>query len=154
MTYSLKLQNGDLVIGPKGLESVDNASKIIQDLTLELRQKMGDNFLHPEYGSLIDGGVRPDGSSIASIIGEDDQSLVEMRIRSEISRIASNYQARQLARAKADKMNYGAQTLTKGEILLGIESINITQIFDQMKVDVTLSTGNQSTETIEILLDI
>lgn len=154
MTYSLKLENGDLVVGASGLEVVDNASKMVQDMTLELKQRMGENILHPDYGSLIDGGVKPDGSAVSSIIGESDQTLVEMRIRSEISRIAGNYQSRQLARAKADKMYYGSQTLTKKEILLGIEAIDITQTGDQMKVKVALTTGEQSVETIEIILDI
>jgi hypothetical protein len=154
MTYSLKLKNGDLVPGAKGLEVVDNASKMVQDIALELRQKMGENVLHPEYGSLIDGGVKPDGSTYPSIIGEDDLALVEMRVRSEISRIAGNYQSRQLARAKSDKMRYGSQTLTRGEILLGIASIDITQQLDKIRIVVALTTGENSTETIDILLDI
>ena len=154
MTYSLKLENGDLVAEGSGLATVDNASKIVQDLRLELLQKMGEDRIHPDYGSLMDGGMTSDGTIYESIIGETDDSLVELRIKSEISRIVRNYQSRQLARARADKFNYNKQTLTKGEILLGTESVEITRYLDQMKITVFLTTGEGQNETIDIMLDI
>lgn len=154
MTYSLKLENGDLVPGASGLEVVDNAEKMVQDISMELRQRMGSNILHPNYGSLIDGGIKADGTTYPSIIGEDDFALIDMRVRSEISRIANNYQSRQLTRAKTDKMNYGSQTLTKGEILLGISSIDIVQNLDTINIEIGLTTGEGASEKIEVILDI
>jgi hypothetical protein len=154
MTYSLKLQNGDLSFGSKGLEIVDNESKMIQDLSLELKQKMGTDEMHPDYGSLIDGGENPDGFIYESIIGESDLSMVDLRVRSEILRIVGNYQQRQLARAKADKMKYNSQTLTKGEVLIGIDNIDIIQKLDRLDVKVHLITASGSTQTVEFILGI
>jgi len=152
MTWSLKLQNGDLAIGPKGLETVDNENKMIQDLTLELKQPMGSDLNNPSYGSLIDGGVNSDGVIYESIIGDTDLSMVDLRVRSEILRIVGNYQSRQLARAKADKMKYNSQSLTKGEVLAGIEAIDIKQNLDKLDVKVHLKSASGSIETIEIIL--
>lgn len=153
MTYSLQLKNGDLTIGAKGLGTVDNENKIIQDLSNELKTKMGDDPLNPSYGSLINGGITPDGFAYESLIGENDLALVELRVRSEILRIISNYQERQLARARADKMRYNKQSLTRGEIVLGLDSIEVKQSLDKLSILIKIISGNNSPLTIEMMLN-
>jgi len=152
MSWSLKLKNGDLVLGGKGLEKATDEQKLTQDLRCHLLQRMGDNDLHPTFGSLLDGGTTPDGQLKESIIGMDDQQLASSLIQIEIQRVLSNYQDAQLARVKRDKIHYGKATLTKGEVLFGLSGIQVNANMDNLYVLVNLSTGRQSSEYLEIRL--
>jgi|GEM_PF-2387019 len=150
MTWSLKLQNGDLTFDGGHLSTVDNEEKMIQDLRCQLLEKMGFDDMHPEYGSLIDGGETTDGIVYNSIIADDDIEMVKLRIQSEIMRVVSSYQNRQLDRAKADKMLYGKQSLTPREIVSSVNSINFIENLDQLIVNISLSTTQNQAQTIEL----
>jgi hypothetical protein len=152
MTWSLKLQNGDLALGGKGFQKATDDEKLIQDLRCHLLQKMGENDLHPTFGSLLDGGVMPDGQLKQSLIGMNDQNLAASLIQIEIQRILSNYQDAQLARAKQDKIHYGKATLTKKEVLFAINSIQVTANMDNLYVLISLTTGTSGAKILEMTL--
>jgi hypothetical protein len=152
MTWSLRLENGDLSFDGGHLAVVDNENKMIKDLTCQLLEKMGNDDMHPEYGSLIDGGETIDGIVYDSIVADDDLEMVKMRIQAEIVRIVNDYQGRQLDRAKADKMLYGKQSLTSREIVSSINAINFVENLDHLIVNISLGTTQNQTQTIEINL--
>lgn len=153
MTWSLKLTNGDLTIDGSHLGTVSNESKMVQDLRCQLLEKMGSDDLHPEFGSLIDGGVTPDGIIYESIVSDEDMEMAQLRIHSELQRVIQDYQNRQLDRARADKMRYNKQSLTEREIIRNIESINFVQNLDQLIVQVKVSTLGNSVETIDLTIN-
>lgn len=150
MTWSLKLQNGDLAIGGNGLEKATDEQKLTQDLRCHILQRAGDNDLHPSFGSFLDGGITPDGQIKQSIIGMDDQSLAASMIQIEIQRILSNYQDSQLARAKRDKIHYGKATLTRKEVLFGVNGIRINSNMDNLYVTVSLVTGDRGANILQM----
>lgn len=152
MTWSLKLQNGDLALGGNHLDIVDNEEKMIQDLRCQLLEKMGNDQMHPEYGSLLDGGETPDGIVYSSILADDDLQMAKLRIQSEILRVINDYQNRQLDRAKADKMLYGKQSLTPREIVASVNSINFVENLDRLTVNISLATSANQEQTIELNL--
>jgi len=153
MTWSLKLENGDLAIGGSGLDVADNEMKMVQDLRCQLLEKMGHDIFHPEYGSLVDGGVTPDGVVYESIIADEDWALAKLRIQSEIVRVINDYQSRQLDRAKSDKAQYGKQTLTPREVISGINGITFVESLDKLIVQVHLATMSGQSETIDLNLN-
>lgn len=153
MTWSLALRNGDLAIGGSGLATVANESKLVQDLRCQLLEKMGSDKLHPEYGSLIDGGVTPDGVVYESIIADNDWELAKLRIQNEITRIINDYQRRQLDRAKMDKAQYGKQTLTPREVVSGINGMTFVESLDQLIVQVHLKTMSGESEIIDLTVN-
>ena len=150
MTWSLRLKNGDIEKNGSQLAKVKHESKAIQDLRSQLLYKMGINDLHPEYGSLLNGGVTPEGTVHESLIGTDDKEAAKLLIRSEINRIIGDYQNTQFARAKRDKMAYGKATLTRREAIVGISNITVDDSLDSIYIKITLVTGSKELNTIEL----
>lgn len=153
MSWSLQLQNGDLALSGASLATVTDTNKLTQDLRCALVEHMGDDDMHPTYGSLIDGGVTPSGQVIPSVIGMTDVQEVATTIQSEIQRIAAAYQAQQLNRAKDDQVTYNRVSLTPAEVLLSVSDISFIQETDSLLVTITLSTaaGEDITVALPIL---
>lgn len=152
MSWSLQVSNGDLVTSGAQLATVTRESKLVQDLRLWLLEKMGTDSLHPSHGSLIDGGTLPNGAQVEGVIGKTDIDLVMLEIRQEINRIAQEYQGRQLARARQDKLTLGRATLLAGEVLLDVTDISFRQSQDHLQVIVTLLTGSGGRVDLEVPL--
>jgi hypothetical protein len=150
MTWSLKLKNGDLERSGGQLAKAVNETKMVQDIRCQLLQKMGIDDLHPEFGSLLDGGVAPDGTVRDSFIGMDDKEMVKLLIYNEIQRVISDYQSRQYARAKIDKMRYGKATLTRNEVVAGVQSITVNEKLDALNIVITLISGEKTLQNIEL----
>lgn len=150
MSWSLELRNGDLTVGGARLGQATGPQKLVQDLRCALLEHRGHDEFHPEYGSLIDGGVDEYGVEAPSIIGQDDWSRVTMRVEAEIRRICLSHQQTQVLRAKADRVIYGESTLTNDEVLLAVESVEMQQAEDKLMVRVTLNTGDEQPVIIDV----
>lgn len=150
MTWSLKLHHGDLERNGNELAKATNETKLVQDLRCQFLYQMGLDKMHPDYGSLIDGGVTPNGVVKESLIGQDNKDYAKSLLYSEIQRIISDYQERQLARAKTDKMIYGKATLTRREVIRSVKNINITENLDGLHVMITIETGGNQLKNIEL----
>jgi hypothetical protein len=69
MSWSLRIQNGDLMLDGTNLGRATGSAKLIQDLRCAILEKMGTDDLHPEYGSLLDGGRDESGDVQPGYIG-------------------------------------------------------------------------------------
>lgn len=141
MSYSLQLANGDFTASSAQLGTVTDVEKLTQDLRCCLLEPMGTDDMHFDYGSLIDGGTMSDGTVVAGAIGDTNLQQVAALVQSEIARIATAYQAQQLARAKADQATYNRISLSPAEALIALTDISMTQQADVLTVVVTLETG-------------
>lgn len=150
MTWSLRLYHGDLQKQGSQLAKASNETKLVQDLRCQFLYQMGIDKNHPDYGSLIDGGVMPNGTIRDSLIGMDDKEYVKSLLYTEIQRVISDYQERQLARAKMDKMMYGKATLTKAEVIASVQGITVNEYLDGLKVIISLETGANTVQSIEL----
>lgn len=149
MTWSLQVSRGDLALSGGSLGTVSNENKLLQDLRHYLLERMGTDDLHPGYGSLIDGGTLPSGRNVPSAIGGWDFRSLKVDIEMDIRRIAVEYQRRQLARAKSDRLRYNKTTLTPGEILAELSFIEFTQNEDALLVNIGVVSGSgQQVETV------
>lgn len=153
MTWSLQLRNGDLALSGAQFGTVTNENKLIQDLRCHILEHMGTDNAHPGFGSLIDGGVTPEGQAVTGVIGEEHIDLVVIAIEAEIQRIIKEHQAKQLSRAKSDRYLYAKSTMTPREVLLGIANIQITQREDRLNVKVTVQTATGSVLDLDFPLD-
>jgi hypothetical protein len=102
--------------------------------------------MHPDFGSTLDGGRLISGEWVPGPIGTVNDSLARSEIEVELRRLAREYQARQLQRAKDDRLVYGKTTLTKREVLLGITSIAFHRKTDSLNVTLTLQTGTNEVD--------
>ena len=137
MTWSLRLENGDLVKGPgNNLETIEGPDKVVQDLLCWIREPYGTDPLNPELGSLID--VAEEGTvvfsnGITNFLPNDYSEMVV----SEIRRIISGYQLTQMARLKTELHQYnGLYTFSDNEI---IEDFNIMYQNDYDTVYITIT---------------
>lgn len=150
MTWSLQLSHGDLHRNGSELAKVTDENKIVQDLRCQFLYQMGLDDLHPDFGSILDGGVTPDGVIRETMIGMDDKEYAKSLIYSEVQRVIADYQEKQLARAKMDKMVYGKATLTRREVIASISSINVIEYLDSLNVEITLQTGDNTLRNIQL----
>lgn len=152
MSWSLQISHGDFRVESAHLGTVTGQAKLIQDFRCAILEQMGIDNLHPDFGSLIDGGTTPEGVSTTGVIGESDLNMVALVIETEINRIARYIQRAQLARAKSDKLTYGKATLTPQEVLLQLKGIELTQQEDKVKVKIGLISASNS--DFDVFLDI
>lgn len=149
MTWSLLIENGDLVKG-KGnkLATVKGPEKVAQDLRIWLLSELGDDPLNPGFGSTIH--LSPE-----NFIEMDDTVLFipENRfdhIIEEIDRIIDAYQRLQLIRIEQEINLYNGQhTFSEGEIIEEY-SIEYESIFDTLYVDIHLTMLSKATITVEL----
>lgn len=152
MSWSLQVQNGDLVLNGAQFGTVTGSDKLVQDLRCALLEPMGTDDMHPSYGSLLDGGVMPNGQVVPSVIGMSDINQVATTVEAEIQRLSRAYQTQQLARAKDDQINFNRVSLSPAEVLLSVTNIDMTQNADTLVVTVTLETGQGQSLSVVIPL--
>lgn len=147
MTYSLNIKGGDLSLGgPGGLSTVTSTDKLVQDLKCWLLEAMGTDPIHPDYGSMLDGGHVPGGPEMAGMIGSAIDSTTLMQVESEVRRILSAYQQQQVNRIQIEQSLYnGKNTYTFGEVLLSVDAVEAVQFRDTIVVNVSLRTANGQT---------
>jgi phage baseplate assembly protein W len=136
MSWSLQISGGDLSFGANGLNKVTSTQKLVQDLSCGLLTPYGSDDRHPTYGSTL-------SDNIGSINGTASATFVN----AEISRVCQNYQRQQIARNNADISSYGRSTLSLGEALLSVDSIQTQTLETTMQVTVNMTTGQGSVST-------
>jgi hypothetical protein len=137
MSWSLQLRNGDLVIDRGRLGHVTGVQKLAQDIRCHILESMGTDPLHPDFGSVLDGGTLEDGTEVASIIGETDPEAIRSFVTTELNRILTEHQNKQIERAETDRLRYNKTTLTYGEVLDDAE-VNIGMTGDLLVVQIIL----------------
>lgn len=147
MSWSLQLRHGDFALSSASYGTVTSKAKLVQDLRCHILERMGTDPSHPGYGSLLDGGVTPEGEVVNGVIGENRSRLVETQVQADLLRIVREHQAKQLARAKQDKLTTGRPTQVPGEILYSLDGIDVYQELDVLFVTLRIrtATGEEST---------
>ena len=151
MTWSYAIVNGDLSFaGPGGYATVSGQSKLLQDLRNWLLEPRGTDPIHPDYGSTLDGGTLPDGSSADSVIGELMTSANLLTLESEVRRVLAAYQQQQLDRITSEAALYnGKNTFSASEILASVDDVNIQTVADMVFIQCVITTadGDQTSFT-------
>lgn len=150
MTWSLQISHGDFQVESAHLSTVTGQKKLVQDFRCAILEQMGIDNLHPDFGSLIDGGTTPEGVTSNGVVGTIDVQSARLTIESEINRIARYIQRAQLERAKSDRLTYGRATLVPQEVLLSLNGITIEQIEDRLRVVVGLTSASNSNFEVEL----
>jgi hypothetical protein len=151
MSWSLKVSQGDLVLGGSSYAPVVGEAKLLQDLRHFILEHMGTDPSHPEYGSIIDGGTQ-NGQPVQSVIGTSNWQAARLSITSELRRICKEYQRTQINRAAADKKTYGKATLQASEILLEVGDISFEQNTDTMSVSIPITSGRNNQQLLQLVL--
>jgi hypothetical protein len=132
MSYSLSIQNGDLVLLGNSLGIVYGANKLQQDMICWLCESYGIDPMHPTYGSLLEGWI-------GSIITPSTQNQVQ----SEVLRVLQNYQNVQFQALQQAPANFSLS-----EILYAIHAINVSISYDTVTVAITISNAQMQPSTV------
>lgn len=153
MSYSLRIENGDLMIGNnRSLEVVTGKAKLFQDLALWILERVGTDPATPTYGSTLDGGV-VDGQELPSFIGQLPTAQNLNLIKSEVLDLLHQYQQMQIMKMKQELIEYdGKHTLKGDEVLHRIDSVEIRAIDTLVLVRVVCTTLDRNTLNVTIPL--
>lgn len=127
---------------------VTGSQKLVQDIRAALLERMGTDDLHPDFGSVLDGGVQ-DGVEVDGIIGEVDPELIRTFVSTEINRIIDTYRDQQIARAQADQLTYAKSTLSPDESIAET-AINMGMIQDMLVIQIVITTESGDSRSIAI----
>jgi hypothetical protein len=120
---------------------VSGQQKLVQDLKCAILEPRGTDPMHPSFGSTLDGGTLPDGSTVGTNIGEAIDRERLMEIESELRRVILDHQAKQIDRLQREALLYGGKnTFTAGELIQSVERIDILPVQDVVIARVFLLT--------------
>lgn len=144
MSYSLDIRTGDLALdGPGGMSVVNGHDKLIQDLKCWMLEQVGNDPMHPELGSALDGGILPDGTIIETTIGNIITKKAVLDLENEVRRVIGLYQQNQLSKIRSEQMLYGGiYHLDPSEILLGIANVQVIQTGATLVASITIRTAD------------
>ncbi len=135
MSFSIKVDNGDLSITAGRFDLVSGTEKLKQDLTLWLTERYQDDRFHPTYGSILDG-------YIGGVIQASDTIV---RVQSETFRVLSNYQKIQLARFKESPSKF-----EPSELLQAVNGVDVSLSYDKVIVLVRITTAARTTTSVSV----
>lgn len=152
MTWSLRLDNGDLVKGKgNSLSVIRGPEKVAQDLFAWFLEPFGTDPLNPTLGSFIDA---PEGS----VVFVNNQELIlptnyRDLVISEVKRIIEAYRNRQYARIEVESGLYnGKFTLDENELINSF-TVDWEQVTDTLYIDITLEMYSGDLIDLEIPVD-
>lgn len=126
---TLALSGGDLVVGPGGLQMQDGPAKIRQDLALCLGEEYGTDPYQPGWGSVL-----------KSYLGQMIDSDTPMLVQAEVNRILQQYQALQQQQLATAAANNQQHTITTSEIIQTVNSVDVSVLYDSVRVVISLTT--------------
>jgi hypothetical protein len=132
VTFSLALANGDLVQQGSNLGVVYGTSKLTQDMTCWLEERLGVDRFHPRYGSVL-----------PNFIGTMINASTQAAIQSEIDRVLGNYQAVQNKDFQANPQLYSLD-----QLLNTLANVNIGISYDTVSADISVTTGANTLATV------
>ena len=139
MTWSLRIENGDLVKGPgNSISTITGSEKVVQDLMCHIREPYGTDPLNPDLGSFIyteEEGTVIYANGVTTFLSDDYSEMVV----SEIRRIIEQYQEKQMARLRSELQEYnGLYTFSDNEI---VENFIYCPKFGYIKEQINLING-------------
>jgi phage baseplate assembly protein W len=141
MSFDLRINQGDLVIGQNGdLDQVNDLEKLIQDILKILMTPLGANLFFPWYGSpLSDVSI---GQVLDSVFVE---SMIQQIIRSNLD----TFQKLQKQQAAS------GQRVTAGELLAAVQSVNVHRnVVDPTFWTISVKILSKSLKPVEAVLDV
>ena len=141
MSFDLKVQNGDLVIGTSGdLQKVIDTEKLIQDILKILSTPTGANLFWPWYGSLLT------SSAVGSAMDHQFIStVVEQQIRTSLENLQSG-QREQMAKS---------QSVSPEELLAAIQKVVVKRsIVDPTYFSIVVRVVNKAFQSVPVPMNV
>ena len=126
---TLQVTNGDIQLDSGGrLQFLQGTSKLVQDLTLWLKEPLGTGFTTPNFGS-----------TLPSMIGGTIGTATIVQVQAEVQRILNLYQSQQILSLKTAQNLSQLGYWNKSEIINSINSVQASQSYNSIVVNVTMT---------------
>ena len=138
--HDLALSNGDIVLGESGHALVSGSQRVLQSLTTGLKESYGVDRFHPRWGSALDSFV----GSMTS------RGTVPLMVESEVRRVVELWAQSQflLFREQMERPSAVRGSFAAGEVISGIQSVDVTALLDKVTVRVRLKMLSGETVTM------
>ena len=130
---SFAIQNGDLVLGQGGFLSVMGASKVRQDLGIAMREPLGCDRFHPNWGS-----------ALPTYIGEPITTQIGKLVEAEVYRLVRNYMATKANEMQAEYLRGNRSSFRADEVVVNVKAVDVARNLDRIYVRVGLQTSGGS----------
>lgn len=130
--FTLNLDDGDLVIGPRGFDLVAGAQRITQDLRGAILEPLGNDRFHPGYGSRLD-----------NYVGRINDPALAFAVRQEVTRIVSNYVSIQRDKVERDAVSAGRARYTTSDVIASVGAVHTTVKDDSISVVIEVNTSDR-----------
>jgi phage baseplate assembly protein W len=145
MSKSLSIASGDLSVTGRHYDTVTGKDKLMQDLRCALIEQIGDDPATPNFGSNFE---------TDDYLGQVYTEALADQARSEVMSILQTYQANQLQKIQTEVITYnGINTLSAGEVIESIDSVDSTFSGDTLVIRVQLTTIDGSQVKIDVPVD-
>lgn len=134
MSYSLAIQNGDLVKQGSNLGVVWGIDKLKQDLQLWMTERYGGDRFHKDLGSTLQ-------DHIGSVITPS----TKYEIHTEVLRVLDNYQRVQMYGFKRNPKLYSME-----ELLENIVNVAVNVTYDTVSVSVSVESAARTPAIINM----
>lgn len=134
MSFSLKIENGDIALQGSAVSIVYGVDKLKQDVSIWLRERYQSDRFHLSYGSVLD-------NFIGSVIDDGTAFMVQ----SETMRVLQNFQSMQYRLLKEHP-----ERLSADEVLVSILDIQTKVSYDTVIVTVRFSTGSNKVDQLSV----
>jgi hypothetical protein len=144
---SLQVQNGDLVASSGSLVFAQGSSKLIQALTLWLKEPLlgippiGPGFTTPSFGSVLE-----------SYIGQSNVGLMQTQVKAEVLRILGLYNQTQLSQLQKAQTVGSLNYWDKSEIIQRVISVDVSSTTNQITASVAIQTLANNSLSLDIIV--
>ena len=126
---ALQVTDGDIQLDSGGkLKFLQGTSKLVQDLTLWLKEPLGVGFTTPNFGS-----------TLTSMIGGTIGTATIVQVQAEVQRILNLYQSQQILSLKTAQNLSQLGYWNRSEIINSINSVQANQSYSSIVVNVTMT---------------
>ena len=126
---TLAITNGDLTIGPGGAQLVEGQAKVRQDLGIALREPLGCDRFHPEWGAIL-----------GRFIGVAHRIELMALVKAEVTRVTGGYMTRQTQMVQDDAIAGRRTRFRTGEVIATLSGVEVRPEYDRYLVRVSPET--------------
>lgn len=145
MSKSLSITSGDLSVTGRHYDTVSGKDKLMQDLRCALIEQVGTDPATPGFGSQFEGDT---------YIGQTYTEALAEEARIEVMSILQDYQVAQLTKIQTETITYnGKNTLSEGEVIDSIDSVDSVFSGDTLVIRVQLTTIAGDQVKIDVPVD-
>jgi phage baseplate assembly protein W len=113
---TLLLDNGDLVLGAGTFATVSGSPKLVQDLGVAMREPIGCDRFHPQWGS-----------TLINYVGEPVDDQTRFAIVAEVQRIIDNFTTVQRYYLDQDSAAGSTSRYKTTELIQDLKSVQVRQ---------------------------